>query len=55
MTNFLFCTVLTPGASKDSKTHKFDDFCKSDTVISHNTVQCFSRNKSCQKLRFEQL
>ena len=58
MINFLFCTVLPPGASKVDQTHKFDDFFKFDTVISKNTVQtvqCFSLNKSCQKLRYEQL
>ena len=26
MKNFLFCTVLHPGASKVDHTHKFDDF-----------------------------
>ena len=26
MINFLFCTVLPPGASKVDQTHKFDDF-----------------------------
>ena len=26
MMNFLFCTVLPPGASKVDQTHKFDDF-----------------------------
>ena len=26
MINFLFCTVLPPGASKVDHTHKFDDF-----------------------------
>ena len=26
MMNFLFCTVLPPGASKVCQTHKFDDF-----------------------------
>ena len=26
MINFLFCTVLSPGASKVDQTHKFNDF-----------------------------
>ena len=26
MMNFLFCTVLPPGASKVDQTHKFDNF-----------------------------
>ena len=26
MINFIFCTVLLPGASKVDETHKFDDF-----------------------------
>ena len=26
MINFLFCTILPPGASKVDKTYKFDDF-----------------------------
>ena len=26
MKNFLFCTVLSPGASNVDQTHKFDDF-----------------------------
>ena len=30
-------------------------FIKSDTVISNDTVQCSGWNKSCQKLRYEQL
>ena len=47
MKNFLFCTVLPPGASKVDQTHKFDDFLKSDTVISNNTVHSFSWNESC--------
>ena len=54
MINFLFCTVLPPGASKVDQTHKFEDFFKSDTVISNNTVECLSLDKSCQKLRYEQ-
>ena len=48
MTNFLFCTVLPPGASKVYQTRKLDDFFKSDTVIFNDTVQCFSRNQWCQ-------
>ena len=55
MINFLFYTVLPPGTSETDQTHKFDDFLKSDTVISNDTVQFFGRNKSCQKLCYKQL
>ena len=54
MINFLFCTVLPPGTSKIDLTHKVDDFLNL-IVISNDTVQCFGRNKSCQKLRYKQL
>ena len=45
MKNFLFCTVLPPGASKVDQTRKFDVFFKSDTVIFNDAVQSFSRNE----------
>ena len=46
MKNFLFCTVLLPGASKVDQTRKFDDFLNL-TDISDLTIECFNRNKSC--------
>ena len=49
MINYLFCTVLPPGASKVNQTHKFYVFLKSDTVIFNDTVQYFGRDKSCYK------
>ena len=55
MINFLFCTVIPLGASKVDQTHKYDDFFKSDTDISNDTVQFFDRNKSCQTLRYKQI
>ena len=54
MINFLFCTVLLPGAAKVDQTHKYYDFLNL-MVIFNDTIQCFYRNKSCQKLRYKQL
>ena len=48
MINFLLCTILPPGASKVNQTRKFDYFLNL-TVIFNDTVQCFNRDKSCQK------
>ena len=55
MINFLFCTVIPLGASKVDQTHKYDDFFKSDTDISNDTVQCFDLNKWCQQYYLQQL
>ena len=45
MINFLFCTVLLPGAAKVDQTHKYYDFLNL-MVIFNDTIQCFYQNKS---------
>ena len=54
MMNFLFCTVLPPGASEVHQTHKFDHFLDL-TVLSGLTGQGFDRNKLDQKCYLQQL
>ena len=51
MINFLFCTVVPPGASKVDQTHKI----RSYTILSDFTGQCFDRNEWCQQCYLQQL
>ena len=55
MINFLLYAVLPPGASEVVQTHKFDDFLDLKQFFLYLTGQCFDRNNSCQKQRYEQL
>ena len=49
------CIVLPPGVAKISRFEKIQWFDKSDTDISDLIIECFDRDKSCQKLYFKQL
>ena len=45
MIYYLYCTIIHPGASEVDQTHKFDDYFRSYTVLSHLTGQCFDFNE----------
>ena len=55
MINLPGCSVLPPGVTKIFQFQRIQRFDKSDTDISDLIIDCFSQEKSCQKLYFKQL